>query len=167
MPSTGLLITNKDDKNCLKLKAKNIKYFSLADKTAVKIKKILKVPGLHNVANALAVYQLSHNLGIKEKIIFKALSKFQGSWRRFDIIKTRPYVLISDYAHHPTEIKALLQAAKEKYPDKKIICVFQPHQFQRTKLLFKEFSHAFGLADKIILSDIYEVAGRENKKIFI
>ena len=75
--------------------------------------------------------------------------------------------MVSDYGHHPTEIKVTLKAAREKYPKKKIWCVFQPHQYQRTFYLFKDFVKVFKAApvDKLIITDIYDVAGRETSKI--
>ncbi|GAI22711.1 unnamed protein product, partial [marine sediment metagenome] len=93
--------------------------------------------------------------------------------RRFEIKKFKipdsrfKILVISDYAHHPTEIKVTLEAAREKFPRKKIWCVFQPHQYQRTFYLFKDFVKAFSKApvDKLIITDIYDVAGREKGKI--
>ena len=81
--------------------------------------------------------------------------------------RARYITLVSDYGHHPTEIKVTLKAAREKYPKKKIWCVFQPHQYQRTFYLFKDFVKVFRQApvDKLIITDIYDVAGREEKKI--
>jgi UDP-N-acetylmuramate--alanine ligase len=75
----------------------------------------------------------------------------------------RGALVYDDYAHHPTEIKATLQAFREKYPHKKIVCVFQPHQAKRLKALFKEFTTAFKDADKTLLLPIYKVAGRDEK----
>ena len=165
LPKDGVLVTNKDDGNCLKMKAGRIKYFSLRQKEAGKIKKVMKVPGQHNLANALAVLGAARVLGIKDSTVLKALGDFRGTWRRFEIVKQSPYVVISDYAHHPTEVRALLQAARAKYGRRRIICVYQPHQAQRTKLLFNEFAAAFDLADKVVLTENFEVAGREKKKI--
>ena len=171
LPKEGILILNKDDKNILKLKSKikfpkfKIKYYSLKQKEAKTIKKILNVPGIHNVSNALSVFTLGKVLGIEEEIILKALSKYKGAWRRFETIKAvlnnKKYTLISDYGHHPTEIKATLQAAREKFGEKRIILVYQPHQYQRTKLLFNDFVGAFDEADYLILNEIYGVIGRE------
>lgn len=172
LPKDGILIANKDDKNILKLqsylkkpKIKIINY-SLGQKGEVsKIKKSLKIPGVHNVSNALSVFSFGKALGIKESFILKALSKYKGAWRRFEIIKAKikntPYTLISDYGHHPTEIKATLQATREKFGKKRIILVYQPHQYQRTKLLFNDFVKSFDEADYLILNEIYGVAGRE------
>jgi UDP-N-acetylmuramate--alanine ligase len=139
-----------------------------------KLKKILKMPGEHNIQNALAALTCARVLKIPDKISFKALSKYQGTWRRFEIfnakikpnrLKPKAYTLISDYAHHPTEIKSTLKAAKEKFPGRRIILIFQPHQYQRTKLLFKDFVKSFDETDVLILTEIYGVPGREKEKI--
>jgi len=148
-----------------------IKDLSLEHLDAKKIKNILKVPGQHNVLNALAALQVARILGIPDKTSFKALSKFKGTWRRFEErevqISNFKFQIISDYAHHPNEISATLKAAREKYSKKKIWCVFQPHQYQRTYYLFNDFVKIFREApvDKIIITDIYDVAGREIKTI--
>ncbi len=140
-----------------------VKDLSLKNPEAKKIKSILKVPGQHNVLNALAALQVARALKVPDETIFKALSEFTGTWRRFE----EHGRVISDYAHHPNEIKATLQAAREKYPNKKIWCVFQPHQHQRTYYLFNDFVKVFREAkiDKIIITDIYDVAGRETRGI--
>jgi UDP-N-acetylmuramate--alanine ligase len=173
LPKDGILIANKDDKNTQKI-IKNfgvrVSVYSLGQGEAKKLRKILKVPGEHNIVNALAVLAVARTLKIPDKTSFKALSEYRGAWRRFEIIKTlhpKPYTLISDYAHHPTQIKATLQTARERYPDKKIWVVFQPHQYQRTYYLFNDFVKVFKKApvDKVIITDIFDVAGRENKTI--
>ena len=176
LPKSGILIANKDDKNIQKLKSQISKLhlktqnYSLKQLEAKKIKKILKIPGKFNISNALAALTVTRVLKIPDKISFKALSEYKGSWRRFEITKTlypKPYTLISDYAHHPTQIKVTLEAAREKFPRKEIWCIFQPHQYQRTYYLFKDFVKVFKEApvDKLILTDIYDVAGRETLKI--
>ncbi len=126
-----------------------------------KIKKVLQVPGDHNIQNALAAFAVAKNLGIPDQTIFKALSKFQGAWRRFEVKYNREVTIIDDYGHHPTEIKATLAGAQEKYPDRKLWCVFQPHQIERTRKLFQDFISSFDSADKIIIAKIFGVAGRE------
>jgi len=171
LPEYGILVANGDDKNIKKiLKGKtgfNIERYSLRQSEAVKLKKILKVPGEHNVYNALEALTVARALGIPDKISFRALSEYKGAWRRFETILTKPFVLISDYGHNPTKAMAGFKAAREKYPKKKIWCVYQPHQYQRTYYLFKEFVKAFRAApiDRIIVTDIYDVAGREEKGI--
>jgi len=126
-------------------------------------------------------------LKVPDKISFKALSQYAGAWRRFEIkkgeINEKKFTIISDYAHHPTEVKATLEAARERFPNKEIWCVFQPHQYQRTFYLFNDFVRVFSkllrrtqgkllrraqgkpALDKLIITDIYDVTGREKKQI--
>ncbi|MGA2417664.1 MAG: UDP-N-acetylmuramate--L-alanine ligase [Candidatus Staskawiczbacteria bacterium] len=173
LPADGFLVFNKDDKYPPKISKPKFKAFSYSvkQKEAKKIKSILKVPGAHNVSNALAVLQVARILLIPDRITFNALSEFRGTWRRFEIKQGsadgKRITIVSDYAHHPNEISATLKAAREKYPSKKIWCVFQPHQYQRTYYLFEDFVKTFRLApvDEIIITDIYDVAGREVKEI--
>lgn len=179
LPKKGFLVANKDDENMPKFtKPKfSVVNYSLSQKESVKIKKILKIPGKHNVSNALAVLAVARILGIPDKISFKAMSEYKGAWRRFEVFQKKlttpnnlnpiPYTLISDYGHHPNEVAATLKAAREKYPKKKIWCIFQPHQYQRTYYLFNDFVKIFRKAqiNEIIITDIYDVAGREEKKI--
>ncbi len=166
LPKDGTLIMNKSLGVTIPTAVKNVRHFSLEQKNAKKLKNILKVPGEHNIANALAALAAARALKISDKISFRALSEFRGCWRRFEIIRRNP-IIVSDYAHHPTEIKATLRAAREKWPKKEIWCVFQPHQYQRTYYLFNDFVKVLRQApvDKIIITDIYDVAGREEKKI--
>jgi len=180
LPEDGVLVANKDDKNILHItrNIKHVAFYSLKQKETQKIRKILKIPGEHNVSNALAALVVARTLKIPDKVSFEALSEYKGSWRRFDIFKIlspKPYTLINDYAHHPTEIKVTLKAARQKFPKNKIWCIFQPHQYQRTHYLFDDFVKAFKTAlrpaqgkpliDKLIITDIYDVAGREKGEI--
>lgn len=124
----------------------------------------IKLFGNHNVANALAVIATARELGFDLEKIREALQKFFGAVRRFEIKGEAAGVLvIDDYGHHPTEIRVTLEAARQKYSDRRIWCVFHPHTFTRTKALLKDFSKSFGAADKTIVIDIYgsarEVAG--------
>lgn len=133
--------------------------FDLYDKGEFKGRVELSVPGIHNIYNALATIAVGHILKIKFESIKKTLKLFKGTHRRFEIKgKVNGVTIIDDYAHHPTEIKATLKAALN-YPHKKILCVFQPHTYSRTKLLLGEFTKAFDCADKVIITDIY--AARE------
>ena len=177
----GILIVNNDDKNTREilggrtsLGGSTLKY-SLKQPESRKLKKILKVPGEHNVYNALAALAVARSLKISDKISFKALSEYKGAWRRFEILQSRPFILVSDYGHNPAKVMAALKAAREKWPKKEIWCVYQPHQYQRTHYLFDEFVETFRKAlrpaqgkpftDKIIITDIYDVAGREEGEI--
>lgn len=119
----------------------------------------LNVPGAHNILNALAAVCSALCINCDISNIKNGLSDFCGTHRRFEIKGVKNDItVIDDYAHHPTEIKATLKAAKN-FPHKRIICIFQPHTYSRTITLFNEFSSAFNDADKIILNDIY--AARE------
>ena len=170
----GVLIFNKNDKNILEITKNYIgdTYgFSGKQNEAKKIKNILKIPGEHNVYNALAALTLARVLKIPDKVTYKTLSEYKGAWRRFEIKKLRSITVVSDYGHHPTEIRATVKAAREKWPKRKIWLVFQPHQHQRTFYLFKDFVMVFKKAllkhwvNKCIITDIYGVAGREKKEI--
>lgn len=176
LSGSGFLIGNKDNENVRKvvnevsLNSDRVKWFSIKEGLAKEIKKKLSVPGEHNVYNALGAFKTSRALKVEENNILSALSKFKGVWRRFEIKKginkDKEIMVVTDYAHHPTEIKATLDAAHEKFPNKEIWVVFQPHQQKRTKFLFDDFVNFFKKAEaqKIIISDIYEVAGRDHKK---
>lgn len=168
----GRLILNRDDKNIFSLfKNKKAIWYSLKDREAKKIKKILKVPGSFNVSNALAALKVARFLGIEDKISFKAISNFRGIWRRSQIEKKKIFqkkvIFVHDYAHHPTEVKVTLEGIKEKFKKRKIIAVFQPHQYQRTYYLWNEFIEALRSTNvtQLILTKIYSVPGRESEKI--
>jgi UDP-N-acetylmuramate--alanine ligase len=113
-------------------------------------------PGYHNIENAVAAITVGLILNVKEEIIKSALSTFRGIRRRFEyVLYSDQVVFIDDYAHHPEEIKAFLQSVRSIFPDQKITAIFQPHLFSRTKDFDKKFPESLGLADEIILLDIY------------
>ena len=115
----------------------------------------LQVPGEHNVFNALASIAAAEALQIPDEAVEKGLLSFTGTDRRFQYKgQVNGITIIDDYAHHPTEIRATLQAAAH-YPHRKIWCVFQPHTYSRTKAFLKEFAQALSLADHVVLADIY------------
>lgn len=119
----------------------------------------LGVVGIHNISNSLPAIGLALERGIPMDVIKRGLISFHGTERRFEYKgEIAGITIIDDYAHHPTEIKATLEAAK-RYPHKNTWCVFQPHTYTRTKAFLKEFAEALTLADKIVLTDIY--AARE------
>lgn len=186
LPEDGILVANRDDKNTYQItksplfphsKRQKTIFYSLKQPEVKKLKRILKIPGEHNVYNALAALCTARTLKIPDKISFKALSEYKGAWRRFETeqitwnknstVPTQQITLISDYGHHPTKVRVTLAAAREKYPNKEIWCVYQPHQYQRTYYLFRDFVKVFKKApiDKIIITDIFDVAGREEKLI--
>jgi UDP-N-acetylmuramate--alanine ligase len=116
----------------------------------------LRLAGLHNLSNALAAIAIANWMGVGVELIQLALSEFSGIQRRFELLGERDGVLvIDDYAHHPTEIRSTLKTARELFPERKIWCVFQPHQHSRTRIFLKEFSKAFADADVVILPEIF------------
>ena len=173
LPEDGIVVANKDDINIQKVlkgfKGKVI-WYSINTKDAKKIRSSLWLPGQHNVLNALSALKVARLLKISDKKSLKTLSQFKGSWRRFEIFnlkKPKRYTLVSDYGHHPTEIRVTMEAAREKWPKKNIWLVYQPHQYQRTFYLFKDFVKVLSHLpiQKLLLMDIYDVAGREEKAI--
>lgn len=123
----------------------------------------LKLPGKFNVSNALAAIAVARSLGIDDEIIRTTLAGFNGIWRRFENLGDFDgAAIVSDYAHHPTAIRGTVAAAREFYPDRRLVLVYQPHQRHRTKALMHDFAAAFDGVDLLILSDIYDVAGRED-----
>lgn len=118
----------------------------------------LSLGGLHNISNALSVIVLGLELGIDLRLIKKTLNDYRGVNRRLEIkFDNNGILVIDDYAHHPTEIKATLKAVKNLRKTR-IIAIFQPHRYTRTKLLLDEFARAFGLADYLIITDIYSAS---------
>ena len=131
-----------------------------------KIIKKIKIPliGLHNIKNVTSAVAVAFSIGISEKIIKKGLIKFKGVQRRFSFLfKHNKTIFIDDYAHHPTEISAVLEGGKKVYGKKEIICVFQPHRISRVKNLKLEFSRCFKKADTVLLCPIYKA--NENLKL--
>ena len=125
----------------------------------------LQVPGKHNVWNALAVMTVIAQLGLPLDKAADALSRFRGTGRRFELVgEVNGIAIYDDYAHHPTEIRATLAAARARHPKARIWAVWQPHTYSRTQLLFDEFAQAFGDADQVIATEIYR--SREPKQDF-
>lgn len=116
----------------------------------------LVVPGRHNVANALATLAVAAEVGLPFETVRDHLIGFHGAKRRFQFIGEEDGVtVVDDYAHHPTEIQATLRAAREGWPTRRIVAVFQPHRYTRTHFLMEEFGKAFGYADAVVLGRIY------------
>ena len=114
------------------------------------------LPGLHNIENAVAALEVSLILGISVEKIKSALANFKGVKRRFEyVVKNEKHVYIDDYAHHPEELRACIQAVKSLYPDKKLTVIFQPHLFSRTRDFADGFAEVLSSADQLILLDIY------------
>jgi UDP-N-acetylmuramate--alanine ligase len=116
----------------------------------------LRVPGEHNVLNALAAFAIAHQLELALPAAAKALSEFRGTGRRFEVLgEARGITVIDDYAHHPTEIRATLSAAAARYPGRDLWVVWQPHTYSRSKTLFDDFAASFGDAQHVIVTEVY------------
>jgi UDP-N-acetylmuramate--alanine ligase len=125
----------------------------------------LEVPGKHNVANALAALTVAQLQGLPIHEAAQALGKFSGTGRRFEVRgEVAGVTIIDDYAHHPTEIKATLSAARSRYPGRRVWAVWQPHTYSRTISLMNDFINSFADADEVIVTEIY--AAREPKLDF-
>ncbi len=130
--------------------------FDYADKD-VQIKDLqLYLPGMHNVSNMTAAIKAVLLAGVKPEKIAAAVASFKGVKRRFEyIVRTPEHIFIDDYAHHPEELRACLSAVKMLYPNKKLTAMFQPHLYTRTRDFAEGFAEVLGMADDLILLDIY------------
>ena len=116
----------------------------------------LRVPGLHNILNALAAIAAGLELGVPFDTIAAALSRYEGVERRFQLLgEFNGAVIVDDYAHHPTEIRATLEAARGSYPDRRIVALFQPHLYSRTRDFFDQFAESLSIADAVLVTPIY------------
>ena len=163
LPEDGYLIANGDDENVLdviKDAKAQVVLFTKEDERLNEIE--LSIPGDFNKLNALCGLMLGQLFNIDREKILEKFKDFKGAWRRYEILgKYNEMIVINDYAHHPTAIKATIEATKEKYPDSKICCVFQPHQYNRTKNFLNEFAKAFKGSETVILPDIYKVRDKK------
>ena len=132
---------------------------------------VLNIPGIHNVQNALSGICCGIELGVPVKKIYSALKEFRGVKRRLEIkgkIKTNKnseIIFIDDYGHHPNEILATIKTIKDNFPKRKLVVIFQPHRYTRTKLLYKEFGPVFNKADVVRLCDIYPAGEKPIKGV--
>lgn len=116
----------------------------------------LLTPGKHNILNAQAAIKTAEILGISQEKAKEFLKDFKGTWRRLEYKgENNNNIFYDDYAHHPTEIKASLSALRQKYPDREIVCVFEPHQQNRMKLFFDKFVEALKIADRVFIAPIF------------
>lgn len=122
----------------------------------------IKSFGNHSVMNALAVISVCQYKGIEPSLIQAAFNKYKGVKRRFDEIKLNEQIIIDDYAHHPTEINATIEAVRQKYPEKQLVAIFQPHTESRTVKFLKEFSESLSKADSVYLCDVFKSAREIN-----
>jgi len=121
---------------------------------------VLQSPGRHSVANALAAIAVGRELDIPFRKIAAALKGFRGIERRFQVLCDNGVTVIDDYGHHPVEIRATLKALREAFPERRLVALFQPHRYTRTRDLFHDFAQSFGDADKVFLTEVYP-AGEE------
>ncbi len=138
--------------------------FSLRNPQGLMSRYRLKVPGRMNVMNAAGALTMALALHIDPHTLEDVTEAFTGIWRRFERIAEADDVLvISDYGHHPTAVAATLEAAKSFYPNKRLVLCFQPHHRNRTKHLFEAFNPSFDRADALLLVEIYDVVGRDDR----
>jgi UDP-N-acetylmuramate--alanine ligase len=117
--------------------------------------------GQHNILNTLAAVAVGMELDLDFKTVVSSLAQFEGVQRRFEIVEqSSELIMIDDYGHHPVEIKATLKTAKDTWPTKKLIVLFQPHRYSRTKSLMKDFWSAFNDADTLLVIDIFPAGER-------
>jgi len=125
----------------------------------------LNIPGRHNALNAAAAIAVASDEGISDQAIIDGLSKFGGVGRRFEVIGNYPVaggnaMLVDDYGHHPTEVKATIQAVRDGWPEKRLVMVFQPHRYTRTRDLYEDFVQVLSEVDVLLVLDVY-TAGEE------
>lgn len=140
-------------------------HFTVLRKNREPLKLTLNIPGEHNVYNALAAITLATDEGVDDDAIVRAVSKFAGVGRRFEqqadvAVDGGNVLLIDDYGHHPAEVSATIKAARQSYPDRRLVVMFQPHRYSRTRDCFDEFVAVLSGVDELILLDVYS-AGEE------
>lgn len=169
VPDDGVIIACHDDANVLEVLSKiqtkaEVVFYGFTAPTFNHLNFDLAIPGKHNELNALAIVALANYLHIKYETVQSTLADFHGAHRRFEIKgQYNGADLVDDYGHHPTEIKMTIAALAERYPDKKKIVVFWPHQYKRIKPLLAEFGNAFTGADEVLIKPIFFVPGRDEK----
>ena len=156
---TGYTYSIKDvaDAIALNIRIENGSFYFDFRNVNTDIKDIqLGIPGFHNVENATAAIEATLRLGVKPDAIKSALTSFRGVHRRFEyIVKTPEHIYIDDYAHHPEELRAAINSVKKLYPDRKLVTIFQPHLFTRTRDFADGFAEVLDMTDELILLDIY------------
>lgn len=128
----------------------------------------LRLPGVFNLSNALAAVAVAHTIGVEFEQILKALGDFRGVRRRFETIGNAAGVtVVDDYAHHPSEIRVVLEAARQRFVGRRLVTVFQPHQASRTRFLLQDFACSFAKCDMVIVPDIYFARDSEIEKALV
>ncbi|UKM66228.1 UDP-N-acetylmuramate--L-alanine ligase [Flavobacteriaceae bacterium GSB9] len=159
LPIKGITYGIEDDSDysLQNIKIKNGTYiFDVTTPKAVLENIEFNLPGRHNLSNALIALAMAVEYGCPHQQLAKALASYKGVKRRFTVhIKTEDFVFIDDYAHHPEEIRAVHQAVREMYPGKRVLAVFQPHLYSRTRDFAEGFAESLSLFDELILLDVY------------
>jgi len=190
LPADGLLVLNGEDPQCGLIRpqvAANVQTFGLSGKqdwraTGLVLREgtyafrvvqrgtalghvHIALPGAHNVQNALAVAALARDCGLAWEQIAVGLAEFTGAHRRLELRGDVGGIrIVDDYGHHPTEIRATLAAARERYQPRRLWCVFQPHQHSRTRFLLQDFARSFTQADRVLVPDIYFVRDTQRER---
>lgn len=190
IPGDGLLVTNGEDQRCRKIAERltcPVHTFGLSDGCTWQAKQLelrdgrysftvffdgnemgrvqLGIAGRHNVMNALAVTAVAHRCGVDWETIARALNEFCGAKRRLEQRDVVGGITIcDDYAHHPTEIRATLRAARERFEPRRLWCIFQPHQHSRTRFLLEDFARSFECADRVVVPQIFFVRDSERER---
>lgn len=155
------LVSSDDEASSVLRRANNVATFNLSEQLN---ELRLQVPGRHNMLNAAAAAAVCGRIGIAWEVVKRGLERFGGTKRRFEKLgELRGALIYDDYAHHPKEIEATIAAFRDKYPKKRLIVIFQPHTYSRTKALLVDFVRVLGMADIAIVTDIYASA-REAQK---
>ena len=163
------------------IRAKNVRYagtqsfFTVERKGKPSLDVTLNMPGEHNIQNALAAIAIATELDISDEAILSGLDKFQGVGRRFqcygDIkVNQGTVILVDDYGHHPTEMQATMRAVRSAWPERRMVVLFQPHRFTRTRDLFEDFSQVLSEPDVLVLMDVYaateeSIAGADGRSL--
>ncbi|MBN2087392.1 hypothetical protein JW758_03525 [Candidatus Peregrinibacteria bacterium] len=166
IPENGFIVYNKENPNSVKV-SEHCKGRKIGvDATMVKELSIKPmIPGDFNMENTAIAFTTAKTIGANEDLVKKELESFRGAARRMEVLgEVNGVTVISDYAHHPTEIKATLKALKKEYSDKRIICVYQPHQYARTLTIMNDLPDSFDEVDLLMIPNIYAARDTEETK---
>lgn len=165
LPEKGQIVTHMSDTDCSRLASQSGRGVIDAD---VSVLPELQVPGRHMQENAQLALVAAMDYGVPEQSARAALAEFTGTWRRCEVkgVLQDDIVLIDDYGHHPREVVATLGALKEAYPDRRLVCAFQPHMHDRTLQLYDDFLSAFTAVDQLLIPYVYDARNDvENEEV--
>lgn len=156
LPVDGSVVIHGDDPASCRVAGAAGRTIVNADRYSLPI---LSVPGRHMQENARLVLAMADVLGISQESTLSSLAGFQGTWRRMEVkgIRSDGVMVVDDYAHHPREIRATIEAMRGQYPERRMVCVFQPHTHDRTRKLYRDFTQAFRGVDVVVIPHIYAV----------